>query len=142
MNKPLILAAALAVAPLGALAHGETLPVQQAGKADNEIVVVRDAETGRLRAATADEKAVLDAQRLNRRQALRSSAAMAPITPQLKLHHTGATGVRLTDDMASFSVMVRAADGKLVEMCFASKEEAEAAVKKGLPQPKSDLPTE
>ena len=142
MSKPMILAAALAVAPLAALAQGESLPVQQAGKADSDIVVVRDVESGRLRHATADEKAVLDAQRLNRRQTLRSSATAAPITPQLKAHHSGATGVRLTDEMASFSVMVRAADGKLVEMCFASKEEAEAAVKKGLPQPKSDLPTE
>jgi hypothetical protein len=44
----------------------------------------------------------------------------------------GAVGARLTGDFMSYSVLVRQADGKLVEQCFDSKEAAEAATKGGM----------
>ncbi|UXH80725.1 post-PEP-CTERM-1 domain-containing protein [Roseateles amylovorans] len=144
MQTRTILGLALAAAlPLSALAHEgherqEALPVSAAAAADttNQIVVVRDAETGKLRAATAEEHAALQSLRNVRRSVLRA----APVTPQIKYHANGATGVRVTDEMTSFSVMVRRADGSLAERCFATKEEAEAAVRNGIVE-SSALPT-
>ncbi len=101
------------------------------------LVVVRDAETGKLRAATNEEREALQSLRASKRvMAQRAVAA----TPQVKRHATGATGVRLTDDMQSYSVMVRRADGTLEEQCFPSKQEADAAVAKGFTA-KAELPT-
>ena len=141
----LAIAAAL---PLAAQAHDAaehaapaaaqaTAPVAS----QDAIVIVRDAETGKLRPATAEEHEALKAIPANN---LRARVAMraAALTPQLKRHSSGATGVRLTDDMASQSVIVRGADGKLIEACFASKEEAEAFIKSGGTLAKSALPTE
>lgn len=148
MSTRLILGAALAVAlPLGAHAHGDhahptSLPATSA--AGEQIVVVRDVETGKLRNATGAEIAALEAQK----SSLRRTARVAAVAPQSKAHVSGARGVRLTDDMLSHSVMVRGADGKLVEFCFASKEEAETAIRTGVfpasaaAHNKSALPTE
>jgi len=128
----LVCAAAL---PLGASAAEGTLPVTEA--AQDTLVVVRDAETGKLRAATNEERAALQSLRASKR-AMATSAVAA--TPQLKRHGNGATGVRLTDDMTSYSVMVRRPDGSLEELCFPTRQEAEAAVAKGFTA-KSELPT-
>lgn len=149
MSTRLILGAALAMAlPLAASAHGdhahpESLPAASAGAGD-KLIVVRDAETGKLRHATGEEIAALEAQK----SSLRRSARAAAVTPVARVHPSGARGVRLTDDMLSHSVMVRGADGKLVEFCFANKEEAEAALRSGVfpaaaaVPSKSSLPTE
>jgi hypothetical protein len=129
----LALSAAL---PAAALADEGVLPI---GATDsNTQVVVRDAQTGKLRAATAEEHAALHEQRAAKRSALRSASA----TPQTKFHASGAVGVRMTDDMMSYSVVARGADGKLVEQCFASKAEADAAVKNGILVGKTALATE
>ena len=89
--------------------------------ADTTLTVVRDAQTGQLRAPTAAEAA-----------ALQMKSARMPVTPARtlqKYHHSGARGVRLTNDFMSHTVVVRQADGTLAERCFDSKEEADAAVK-------------
>ncbi|WP_377154933.1 post-PEP-CTERM-1 domain-containing protein [Roseateles sp. UC29_93] len=143
----LAIAAAL---PLAAQAHEAaapaSLPVADAAAiaaADtNQIVIVRDADTGRLRPATPEEHNALKALPANANARARVASRAAAMTPLLKQHRSGAVGVRLTDDMVSQSVMVRGADGKLIEACFASKEEAEAFMKNGGAVAKSALPTE
>ena len=137
----LAIAAAL---PLAAQAHEAAAPASAAPSAapvvaQESLVVVRDAETGKLRPATAEEHAALQAQlpAAKARVALRAVA----LSPQMKLHSSGATGIRATDEMASQSVVVRGPDGKLIEACFASKEEAEAFMKSASAA-KSALPTE
>jgi len=139
----LAIAAAL---PLAAQAHEAAAPAAAdtatsaaPAAAKDSLVVVRDAETGKLRPATAEEHAALQAQvpAAKARVLLRAVA----ISPQMKLHSSGATGIRATDEMASQSVIVRGPDGKLIEACFASKEEAEAFMKSAAAT-KSALPTE
>jgi hypothetical protein len=138
----LAIAAAL---PLAAQAHEAaapaSLPVAAAADSNN-IIIVRDAETGRLRPATTEEHNALKALPANANARARFASRAAAATPLLKQHRSGAVGVRLTDDMVSQSVMVRGADGKLIEACFDSKEEAEAFMKNGGAVAKSALPTE
>ena len=139
----LAIAAAL---PLAAQAHeaaAAATPDSTAAApaaAQESLVIVRDADTGKLRPATAEEHAALKALPASgkARVALRAMA----IGPQPKRHSSGAVGIRVTDDMASQSVVVRGADGKLIEACFASKEEAENFMKSGATAAKTALPTE
>ena len=86
---------------------------QTAPAADN-ITVVRDAETGKLRDATPAERAALQAS--NARRTLR--AAPQPVLQ--KYHASGAQGARLTDEFMSSSMAVRKADGKLEMQCLES----------------------
>jgi hypothetical protein len=136
----LAIAAAL---PLAAQAHEAAAPATPdtaAAAPQESLVIVRDADTGKLRPATAEEHAALKALPASgkARMAFRAMA----IGPQLKRHSSGAVGIRVTDDMASQSVVVRGADGKLIEACFASKEEAEHFMKSGATAAKTALPTE
>ena len=111
------------VATAGALA----LPAQAYGGADS-MVVVKDAVSGELRAPTADEAAALTAAKaVNAKGAARGALALLP-----KRHSSGAVGVRVNDDMASYSVMTKRADGTLAEICVQSKSEAEQAVQSGV----------
>lgn len=130
--------AAGAVAPTAADTAAATGRLAVTETPQDTLVVVRDAETGKLRAATNEERDALQTLRANKRSMLTLRAVAA--TPQLKRHGTGATGVRLTDDMQSYSVMVRRADGTLEEQCFPTKQEADAAVAKGFTA-KAELPT-
>lgn len=133
---PLAASAAETDAPVSAPAAEDRLPVTETPQ--DTLVVVRDAETGKLRAATNEERAALQSLRASKRAFALSAVAA---TPQAKRHAvTGATGVRLTDDMFSHSVVVRRPDGKLEELCFPSKQEADAAVAKGFVA-KAELPT-
>jgi FKBP-type peptidyl-prolyl cis-trans isomerase len=83
-------------------------------------VVTRDATTGELRAATAEEMKALQA-----KGPRRASAAQ----PIFRSHSSGAQGVQLTDESMTYSVVTRGADGKPVNQEFTSKAAAEAAVK-------------
>lgn len=123
-------------APTVAPAAQDRLPVTEAPQ--DTLVVVRDAETGKLRAATNEERAALQSLRASKRVMALSAVAA---TPQIKRHAmSGATGVRMTDDMLAHSVVVRRPDGKLEELCFPSKQEADAAVARGFTA-KAELPT-
>ncbi|MDC8785712.1 post-PEP-CTERM-1 domain-containing protein [Roseateles koreensis] len=117
--------AALAATSQPALAHEEHSLEAPTASADQ--VVVRDVDTGRLRAATAEEHNKLTAStaKTQRLQAQRSGAAMNHLQKQ---HASGATGARLSDAFMSMSVAVRKPDGTLAQDCFSSKEEAEAAL--------------
>jgi hypothetical protein len=48
----------------------------------------------------------------------------------------------LTDEFMSYSVLVRQPDGKLVEVCFESKEAADEAMKAAPVAKTNTLPTE
>ena len=96
-------------------------------------VVVRDSATGHLRAPTESESATLHAAGA----ALRHSAR----APQPRSHHSGAKGVRLTEDFMSYSVVIKQPDGRLVEYCFPNEEAANAAVTAPVSAPNT-LPTE
>jgi hypothetical protein len=99
----------------------------------SNMIVVRDAQTGKLRAATAAEtRALMGPVRQQR------SARLNTVP---RYNANGARGARLSDDMMSYSVVVRQPNGGLTEYCFANREEAEAAMK-GAPLATNNLPTE
>lgn len=81
----------------------------QALQDTNSITVARDAETGKLRAATASEQASMNSAKA------KTLMRKATPQPQQKVHASGARGVRLTDEMvaASALIAVRGADGKI-----------------------------
>jgi len=95
---------------------------------EESMTVVRDAETGKLRAPTSDEIASMQAQKAKTQLRMRA-AAPKPTLP--KMHANGARGVRLTDEFMSSSVVVRNADGSLQKMCFDSHDAAKKTVESG-----------
>jgi hypothetical protein len=84
--------------------------IQSAQSADAQTVT-RDATTGQLRPATAEEQAALAALKAARQ------ARVSPKPTLQKFHSSGASGVRLTDEFLSSSVAVRTPDGKLEMVC-------------------------
>lgn len=132
-------AAASAAPPMPAAADDATpqsLPLSAPGT--ESLTVVRDAVTGKLRQPTAQELVELQRQM----QLQRAQQRIAPAAPLTKYHRSGAVGVRVTDDMIGYSVLVRRRDGSLAEQHFSSKQEAEAAVRAGAVTDTSALPTE
>ncbi len=140
-----LMIAGAAALPLTAMANDEqaaaTEPSAPAAVADataNQIVV-KDAATGALRAATPDEANALT-QSKGQVVELRRSARAVPMS---KGHWSGARGARLTDEFASYAVLVRQPDGSMVAACFESREEADAALKAVSPVVKvNTAPTE
>ena len=97
-------------------------------------IVVKDGDTGRLRHATSDEARALNSARPHARSHAAATASRS--------HWSGAQGARLTDDFMSYSVVVKRADGKLVELCVEGTETT-AKVVGSAPQFKpATLPTE
>jgi hypothetical protein len=97
-------------------------------------VVTRDAVTGELRAATAEEMKALQA------KAVRRVVVAQPIA---RSHPSGAQGLQLTDEFMTYSVVVRGTDGKLVRQEFSVKAAAEAAAQSPAPAAKpATAPTE
>ena len=72
------------------------------------MVVVRDRQTGQLRAPTAAEARAL---------APVSARMSAPAQPAVVTHPGGSRQVRLGERGLVYSVLTRGADGKLVEQC-------------------------
>ena len=130
-----LLAAASLAAQAADAPAGATAPVADAATsvAPDAQVVVRDTATGRLRAPTESETQALHAAGPKLRR--------IPGTPMQRSHHSGAKGVRLTEEFMSYSVVIKQADGRLVEYCFPNAEAAEAAVKAPVSAPNT-LPTE
>jgi hypothetical protein len=105
------------------------------GLAADAQIVVKDGDTGKLRAATPEEARALHAGRANAR-------ASRGASPESRSHWSGARGARLTDDFMSFTVVVKRDDGKLVELCVEGGETT-AKVVSSTPQFKpATLPTE
>lgn len=90
----------------------------------DRLTVVRDAETGLLRAPTAEERSAMHEKAARRRDGRIPAPRM-----QQKWHHSGAIGTRVTDELMSTSVAVRKPDGGVAQQCFDSREEADAAIK-------------
>lgn len=117
-NEKLIAALPLA-ALAAALCHMQ--PAAAAAQSQEGMVVVRDAQTGQLRAPTADEL-----------KALRPHAA-ASLRPQVKpalvVHPDGSRQVRIGEHGMVYSVVTRDADGKIAEHCVQGREAADAALR-------------
>lgn len=126
------------VAALALPAIAQEAPVQAAQSAvaaTSNQIVVRDGNTGQLRAASPDEANSL------REQHAAGKLRLAPQSTLPRVHSSGARGARLTDEFMSYSVVVRQPDGSLKEFCFVSREAAEAALKSPVVAPQT-LPTE
>jgi hypothetical protein len=134
------------VGALGVLIGASVLPIaSQAGApvddgaslaapADSQVVA-RDVATGKLRPATAEEVQVLR----SHRAALRASGSLGT---QPHSHRSGAVGARLTEDFMTYSVIVKQADGRLVEICVEGSEAATKAVDSSTTSKSAGLPTE
>lgn len=113
-----------------ALAAALPLHAQEIGTeevAADKMTVVRDAETGKLRAPTAAELATLQ-QKAAPKGLLRAAPAQRAL---LKFHKSGAAGARVTNDFMSSAVVARNADGTLEKQCFDAHGDAESAVQSG-----------
>lgn len=114
MTPTLKTVAAISAAIAAALALPAIAAQPLAATDDLGMVVVRDADTGKLRAPTAAEHEELTrgnaAQQRNARAA--GPKALAP-----RSHQSGARGTRMHDELLHHSVMVRNADGSSSMMC-------------------------
>jgi hypothetical protein len=118
------------VSPLAAFAHEEQVQLPLAGVvSSDEMTVVRDATTGKLRMPNAKEHEDMRQQQLQQPNGRNLKARVAPGRTLQKWHANGAVGARLTDEHISSVVMVRKADGSLEKQCFDSDHAAESAVK-------------
>lgn len=111
MKKGFMVAAAVAAAA--------GLPA--AAWADEGAVVVRDAETGALRAPTAAEAAAL---RAKSPDALRRTA---PAEVQVRQLPNGGIKATVPESLMQYTVVQRRADGTLERQCVQGEEQAKAA---------------
>ena len=96
----------------------------QSGMTQSGMIVVRDAETGQLRAPTAAESRALAPA-----PTAAAAAAMRATPPALTTHPGGSRQVRLGERALVYSVVTRGPDGKLVEQCVQGTAAAEKAVR-------------
>ncbi|MFC5459112.1 post-PEP-CTERM-1 domain-containing protein [Massilia niabensis] len=99
----------------------EQLPQLQQQHRQQGMVVVRDAQSGQLRAPTPAEIRALAPPAAAARMA-------APSQPALFTHPGGSRHVRLGERGLVYSVVTRGADGKLAEQCVHGEAAAEKAV--------------
>jgi hypothetical protein len=106
----------------GAMAHETT---QQAVAKDQGMVVVRDAETGALRAPTAEEYRALvpSAAAAHARRTERGVST----APRAQVNKNGSRSLSVADK-AVYSVVTRNADGTLTEACVTGEDAANALV--------------
>ena len=115
---------------LGALAAlcllaSMTMHAKAAGQEGREgMVVVRDPQTGKMRAPTAEELRALRAKAPPSGAALTGSAQ----APRQLSRRDGARGVRLGEQSLVYDVVTRAEDGKLSSHCVQGEAAARAAV--------------
>lgn len=108
------------------------------------MTVAIDADTGKLRPATAEEAAALRASALRRGLSTARSAVDAPMGTFQRQHASGGRGARLTDEFVHLSMVVQRADGTLTTACVhASAQEAAFAHSLQIsPKAKTELTTE
>jgi hypothetical protein len=114
MSRQRLLAAALVLSAAALPAAAQQVQEAQDAQAmtvsaANDLTVTRDAETGKLRAATAAEQAAMTAQKA------KTMMRFAAPRNQPKVHASGARGVRVTDDFYTGAslIAVRQPDGKI-----------------------------
>lgn len=117
--------------PLAALAlpaaAGQATP---AASAEQGMVVVRDADTGQLRAPTPLEARAL--------QPRRSTAAAAAAPPKMVVGPGGRRSVRLGERHMVYSVVTRDSDGKLAGQCVHGTHAVDGALAKPAPATKPE----
>jgi hypothetical protein len=119
-----------------AFAQAETPTAAMVGDSVANQVVVRDAQTGKLRAASVQEARALTAERA-------AAPSGQPLNTAPRLHASGARGVRLSDEFMNHAVIARLPDGSVVEQCFHTPEEAAIAHKSmSIKKAPAALPTE
>lgn len=118
LNQKLL--AALPLAAICAVALMQTTHARAAGQ--DGMVVVRDAQTGQMRAPTADEmKALTQAPS----GALR---AQPPLSSLVVTNPDGSRRLRIGERAQVFTVVSRGADGKLAEQCVHGEHAATKAL--------------
>lgn len=111
----------------------QTAPAQAGSQ--QGMVVVRDADTGALRAPTPAEAAAL-----RPRASAPATAAAAP-APKMLVGPGGRRSVQLGERHMVYSVVTRDADGKLAGQCLHGAHRA-ADAPKGAPNHEADKPEE
>ena len=97
------------------------------------MVVVRDAQTGQLRAPTAAEARALA-------PAPSASAAMRAAPPAVVTHPDGGRQVKLGERGLVYTVVTRGSDGKLDDRCVQGAAAAEKALHSPAPASASTSP--
>lgn len=100
------------------------ISIQARAAGQEGMVVVRDAQTGKMRAPTPDEMKAL-------RAAAPPNASMSPsrpAQPQLLTRPNGARGVRVGESNLVYDVVTRGADGKLSSQCVQGEGAAQRAL--------------
>jgi hypothetical protein len=124
-------AAALAVSP--AWAHDDAVPAPQKAPvvqaaqvkvvtAANSMTVVRDAQTGKLRAPTADE---IESLLMNARTPAHAARSRTNTAPATFRSASGGAGLHLGEDAFAYSVARRNLDGSLTEVCVTGAQAAQ-----------------
>jgi hypothetical protein len=101
-----------------------TAPVRAAGQ--QGMVVVRDPQTGQMRAPTPDELKALRA----RTPAPASLQGALPARPAVTTRTDGSHGVRLGDKSLVYEIVSRDAEGNLTSQCVQGDDAARAATTK------------
>lgn len=134
MSKKMLTTAGVSLAllagaalPLQALAIEQAKSVPIGTEQDDSMIVVRDAETGLVRAPTAAEVNAMQARKDAKARNFRAAARPA----LQKYHHSGARGARISPDQESISVAIRRPDGTVETECFDSPAAAQAALGSG-----------
>jgi hypothetical protein len=109
------------VAILSCAALFAALPPSAGAQEQSGMVVVRDAQTGQLRAPTAADMRALAPPST-------AAAMRAPAQPALVTHPGGSRQVRLGERGLVYSVVTRDADGKLHDQCVQGAAAADQAV--------------
>ncbi|MCD2517259.1 hypothetical protein LQ564_13170 [Massilia sp. G4R7] len=129
-GQRLLCAAGITLALLGLGAQSAFAQENQDAAPQAEaLTVVKDAQTGKLRAPTAEEVAALKAQAPAARSAVARTATPGFVLN--KSHSSGIRGFRLNDESMSTSVAVRKTDGSIERQCFDSHGAGADAVAKG-----------
>jgi hypothetical protein len=102
------------------------LPISAHAQQESGMVVVRDAQTGQLRAPTAAEARALA-------PAPTASAAMRAAPPAMVTHPDGGRHVKLGERSLVYTIVTRGADGKLHDQCVQGAAAAEKAVHSSAP---------
>lgn len=119
--------------PLAALALPAAASQQDPAPASEQgMVVVRDAETGKLRAPTP-----LEARALQPRPSA-SAAAAAATPPKIVVGPGGRRSVRLGERHMVYSVVTRDSDGKLAGQCVHGTHAVDGALAKPAPATKPE----
>jgi hypothetical protein len=104
--------------------HAKAAPAQDGPAGSDGMVVVRDPQTGKMRAPTPAELQALRAKTAQAGAALAAAPRAATLAPR----SDGSRGVRLGDKTMVYEVVTRGADGKLSSQCVEGADAAQKAL--------------